>query len=223
MGDGSRQDTLAPMDTRAYIRTAACGLICSVLPSSFPPLFLSPFFPSLLARLGSKQVLQQAKHCATPQRRSVTFSVLGSISRVIIGCLFCRGPATIAAVSLQQGLPLLTPVENRRGLFCRAANGPGFPDETYQLGIWFRAVGHSVRRNVGKFGSVFIFMFLMVYLQVDCHKKCYSLFHPSIQDKWPVHYSYSFTHDSMAKIACYFTYCMVKHLKKSYLHPVSSK
>lgn len=77
-------------------------LIFSILPSPLfsPLLFLSP---SLLACLASKQVHQQAKHCATPQRLSVTFSALGSISPVIIGCLFYCGPTTMAAVSLQTG------------------------------------------------------------------------------------------------------------------------
>lgn len=76
-----------------------CLLIFSVFPSSSP--ISASLFPSPSASLGSKQVLQQAKHCATPQRLSVTFSALGCISPVIIGCLFYCGSTTIDAVSLQ--------------------------------------------------------------------------------------------------------------------------
>lgn len=87
-----------------------CLLIFSILSVQFP-CFCLP----LSICLGSKQVLQQAKHCAIPRRLSVTFSVLGSISPVIIGCLFDCGSTTIAAVSLRQGLLLLMPIENRQG------------------------------------------------------------------------------------------------------------
>lgn len=115
---------LTSIHTRTYIHIVTRLLIFSVLPSSSPiSVFLSP---SASACLGSKQVLQQAKHCATPQRLSVTFSVLGSISPVIIGCLFYCGSTTIAAVSLQQGLLLLMPIENRKGHFVGPQMAPVF-------------------------------------------------------------------------------------------------
>lgn len=112
------------MRTHTYIHIVTWSLIFSVLPStSLISFFL---FPSLSACLGSKQVHQQAQHCATPQRLSVTFSALGSISPVIIGCLFYCASTTIAAVSLQTGLPLLMPVENRPGLFVGSQMAPTF-------------------------------------------------------------------------------------------------
>lgn len=98
------------------------SLILSFL--SIYPLISLSLFPSLSACLGSKQVHQQAKLCATPQRLSVTFSALGSISPVIIGCLFYCGATTIAAVSLQTGLLLLMLIEERLGAFC---TGSVFP------------------------------------------------------------------------------------------------
>ena len=55
----------------------------------------------------------------------MTFSVLGSISPVIIGCLFCCGSVTIVAVSLHIGLLLQMPVENRLGLFVGPQMAPG--------------------------------------------------------------------------------------------------
>lgn len=74
LGDGSRRDT--HMQT-IQMHIVTPSLIFSILPSTS----LISLFPSLSACLGSKQVHQQAKHCAAPQRLSVTFSALGSISR----------------------------------------------------------------------------------------------------------------------------------------------
>lgn len=86
-----------------YIHTRiACTSLTffSISPSRVPISVL--LAPSLSARRDSKRVLQPAEHCASPQRPSVTFSAPASIfPPVIIGCLFCYGSTTIAAVSLQ--------------------------------------------------------------------------------------------------------------------------
>lgn len=107
-------------------------LYSSVLPSS--SLIFLFLFPSLWDCLSSNQLHQQANHCATPQRLSVTFSALGSISPVIIGCLFYCASTTIVAVSLQTGMLLLMPIVNRPGHFV-GPKWPRFPDGMYRLGI----------------------------------------------------------------------------------------
>lgn len=107
--------------TRRQCRPAHAS--ASSLGHLFSPSFhLPPLFPSFSFHL-YRPVLALNRSAnrlcivATPQRPSVTFSALGSISPVIIGCPFCCGSTTIAAVSLQTGLLPLMSVENRPGPF----------------------------------------------------------------------------------------------------------
>lgn len=134
LGDGSRRDTVTRRQYRhTYTHIVIHSLIFSVLQSRSPILLF--LFPSLSACLASKQAHQLAKYSATPQRLSVTFSALGSISNVIISCLCYCGSTTKGAVSLQTNCCwcLL-----RAGLdFCRAKNGP--------LSLWDVSTGHLIQ------------------------------------------------------------------------------